>query len=134
MSDDFDWVRKLVDDHAWIFHIPTLTVGRVKKFYGPDGETYVSTINQEPVLEGEQPAPVLELEEGHTFVAHEASVFLRLSEGEVKFYESFRTALGNFLRDAAIYAGKENVAKHTMTTLIASALTEQAAMLRRPAA
>src|SRR5208282_4206735 len=71
------WGLELELEKAWVFHVPTRTIGRVSKFY--------SLGDALDPLGHPVKSPVIALEQGHTFVAHPQN-FTLLSEADAKFY------------------------------------------------
>ncbi len=69
------WGKDLEDRRAHVLHLGGALVGRVKKFYDGDKEK-----------KGDCYAPVLELEEGHSFIATPEH-FVELDRTALSFYE-----------------------------------------------
>jgi hypothetical protein len=83
------WGADLVARGVTVLHKRTLVVGKVVKYY--DGETERS---------GNCFAPVVELEEGHTFVA-QPEKFVELDAQAVRFYSGIVQGLAAIVKVAA---------------------------------
>jgi hypothetical protein len=120
------WATKLVEKKQWVLHVPTLTVGPVKAFFDGTESRWKSTIDG-----GEVPAPVLELETGHGFVARE-SAFHVLDAAQLRFYIAIQQGLAQLVGVAARGAAGEGVDPRAGFALVISALRAQLIALEGP--
>jgi hypothetical protein len=111
-----EWGLDLEAKKAWVFHVPTRVIGRVSKFYrlgqttDPDGKSVQ--------------APVIALEQGHTFVAHPQN-FTLLSEADAKFYGGTQQVLREAMKQLVRMGTDMGVELPMIVMLIASALQAQ---------
>lgn len=117
------WAQALVDDHAWVMHVPTGVVGQVESLFDGEVRVYVSPENDRPV-----PGSVLALAQGHTFVATEEN-FVRLADHEARFYEAIQQVVAGALRELIPVGAAMAVPAPTINVLIIAALKTQAAIL-----
>lgn len=120
------WARDLLKDRAWVLHMPTRTVGQVVQHYTAD-KPFTSLVNGKPVLTG-----VLELHQGHTFVASDPDDYLRLTEAELKYFEAAEKGLKHLVTELAKLGAATRVPHKHAVELICSALETQAGLLRAP--
>lgn len=112
-----EWGRDLAARNAPVLHLRALVFGRVKKFY--DGELERS---------GNCAFPVIELDEGHTFVA-DRDRFRELSPAEVEICATLAIAVSGILGAAADRAMKANVPPQHFAQIAKCLLNLQAAAL-----
>jgi hypothetical protein len=79
---DMSWAAALAADRSWVLHTGSRTISRVKKFWDGELEVYTSTYNNQPTK-----GPVLELEDGNSFVARSEADFVSMEEKEVQFFQ-----------------------------------------------
>jgi hypothetical protein len=113
--------RSWVAEKACVLHVLSGTVGIATAFHEP-GE-YVSPINNEPV-----PATVFVLGE-HSFLADDASRFVKLNSAVADVYIAFGEQLGELLKGTMQTCSKIGVDPEQGIAVIASVLREQLAKL-----
>jgi|SRR6266850_185091 len=123
--DDLEWAKKLVDEGAFVFHMPTKSIGRVAKLFDGRGEQYVSTLTQQPTQ-----GPVIEMANGASFVAKPGE-FMRLEEREAEFYVRAVDLVGGLSLELGRLAVAHRVRPTTCAVLLAAALRAQVAELER---
>jgi hypothetical protein len=112
----YAWAQELADGQRWVLHTPSRSVARVKSFYDGVDRVIVSKVNDRPVQ-----GPVLELEDGNTFMA-ELRAFVSLTEPEVRFFMSTQKTVGMAAKVCAEQAAGAGMAKETALLLIGVAL------------
>lgn len=117
------WAKKLVDDNAWVMHIGARVIGRVTRFFDGKGSVHVSSVNNQPVQ-----GPVLQLEQGHAFVAT-PDAFIRLSEVEAEFYRGAQLFVAGALAELMMVARTQGIRLPTANILTIAALRTQASTL-----
>lgn len=127
MAELKEWANALLEKQAWVLHVPTMSVGPAKKFYDGAESRWRSTIDGQEV-----PAPVLELETGHGFVARMDS-FHVLDAAQLRFYVAIQQGLAGLVGVAARNAGAQGVDPRAGFALVISALRAQLAALEAPA-
>lgn len=110
------WGLDLEAKKAWVFHIPTRIFGRVSKFYS-FGET--TDAEGKPVK-----APVIALEQGHTFVAHPQN-FTLLSEADAQFFGGTQQVMREAMKQLVRMGTDMGVDLPMIILLIVSALQAQ---------
>ena len=93
---DTSWAAKLAADNTWVLHTGSRTVSKVLKFWDGENEVYTSSYNNFPTK-----GPVLELEDGNTFVARGESEFVPLEDKEVQYFLFVQTTVGEIAQKVA---------------------------------
>jgi len=96
-------------------------VSRVKSFYDGIGEVYVSTSNGKPVK-----GPVLELEDGNTFVAPTEELFVELTPQEADYHALAQTEVAQAAKRVAEAGASRAIRKETALLLLGAALRSTA--------
>jgi hypothetical protein len=120
-EDKHAWARKLADDGTWILHTGTRTVSKVVKFYDGVNDTYISTYNGQPTK-----GPVIELEDGNTFVAKAEFEFVPMEEEEVKFFQFVQMKVGEVTRACAELGATKKMTMAKTMLLVGTALRQTA--------
>ena len=112
----YQWAEDLGEQKAWVLHTPSRAVSRVKAFYDGVARVMVSEINRLPVK-----GPVVELEDGNTFVA-EQRCFVAMEPREVDYYQAAQKTVGLAAKAAAENAAARGIPKTTALMLLGVAL------------
>jgi hypothetical protein len=115
------WGLELEAKKAWVFHLPTRTVGRVSKFYAM-GEALDP--DKKPVQ-----AQVIALEQGHTFVAHPQN-FTEMSQADAKFFGGTQEVFKEAMKQLVRMGTDMGVELPMIVTLIVSVLQAQLLALK----
>lgn len=115
------WARDLEERRAWVLHTPSRVISRVRTFYDGVEKVAVSAVNGRPVV-----GPVLELEDGCTFVAADESVFVPMEPQEVAYYAVVQRRVGEVARELAEAGAKGGIRRETAFLVIGAALRSTA--------
>lgn len=122
-ENEYAWLKKVVEDKAYLLHEPTGVIGIAKAFHAPHSSK--SSVNGEPVEDW-----VIEFTDGNTFLAREMS-FKRLNENDIKLYEHMTKALAELVRTFAMGAAVLHLTKEILPLLIRNVLRRQMSALVR---
>jgi hypothetical protein len=114
-----EWADALIRKQAWVLHLEALAVGPVKAFYDGVSSMWTSTVDGQPV-----PDPVLELENGHAFIASPAK-FQEMNAASMRFFASLQHGISGLVSVAARSAAATGVSPETGYALTISALRAQ---------
>ncbi len=114
---DYSWAKKLADDGTWVLHTGSRMVSKVVKFYDGVTEQYTSTYNNKPTQ-----GPVLELEDGNTFVARSEADFVPMEPEEVKFYQFIQLQYGQLTQRLAAAGAQQKMSMAKTLLLIGTSL------------
>lgn len=121
--DSFEWARDAAARKAVLFHPGTFVVGMAKRAWSGEGDDCRADPAGNLVR-----APVLELEQGHAFLARPDS-FVELEATEAGFFEAATGALTGLVVGMADLARARGVPEPTAVVLIVAALRAQLAAL-----
>jgi hypothetical protein len=115
--DPMLWAAKMQDEHAWVIHVPTHTIQRVKQFY--QAHEFISPVNKLAVKD-----PVIELDDGNNFLAIEEN-FVPLTQNEAGFFVFAQGELKDLLTTWVQKAAKASILPETIGILISATLRAQ---------
>jgi hypothetical protein len=115
-----------VDAGAYVFHIPTGTVGKAKKFWDGVTERWLSPLNNRAVE-----VAVLELEDGNAFMATNPDDWTALTNAEVRYFNALQQGLGGLIQVAARNASSQGIPLEAGLSITVSVLRTQLAALER---
>lgn len=123
-----EWAKDLAAKRKAVLHTQNNVVGKAVRFYsGMPGDEAISAITSTCVK-----GPVLELDNGHTFVVKDSEDFRVLTEEEYRFYLIANSALAHGIRESIkLAASMHNVGKDIAIALVRTILAAQINAIRK---